>query len=356
MSTQQAAAAAAGTTTAGDFTYFLGGFDPARFFAEHWERRSLYLPRGDGDAARFAHLISPERLFEREVARCGHLKASTRAADGWNQEIRIQPEQAQKLFRAGMTICASMLDESGPCGEVIAAYRRAITTGAPPHVNCYYSPEGRGYGLHFDTHPVWILQVSGSKHWTVSYEPAVRNPRFNVVFPPGRDHVKLPWIALDRPNTSDPERFMQVQLQPGDVLYMPAGCWHAARAEGSSLALTLALGRLSTFDLFSFLLARVTERRLPEVTERLSPFPRPELLQDGAPREAVLAEIAADLELLRAAIQRIDAESLLQLYEFHAEHPETMLASRQFSHASSQVASMKRLYGDETARPAGDGS
>lgn len=351
MSSTQQAAEAAVNAAAHDFSYFLGGFDPARFFAEHWERRSLYLPHGD--SGRFAHLISAESLFGREVARCGHLKASTRAADGWNQEIRIQPEQAQKLFRAGMTICASMLDEAGPCGEVIAAYRRAITTGAPPHVNCYYSPEGRGYGLHFDTHPVWILQVSGSKHWTVGLEPAVRNPPFNVVFPPDRDHVKLPWIALDRPNTSDPERFMQVHLQPGDVLYMPAGCWHAARAEGSSMALTLALGRLSTFDLFSFLLSRVTERRLPEVTSRLAPFPRPELLNDAAPREALRAQIAADLERLRAAIARLDAESLLELYEFHAEHPETLLASRQFAHASSQVASMKRLYADDAPRKAG---
>src|SRR5262249_35511931 len=167
-----------------DFSLFLGGFDAERFFQRHWEQRSLHIPHGD--PRRFASLISHETFFEREVHRCRHLKASTRDASGWNVEVRIQPEQAFKMFRAGMTICASMLEETGPIGELIATYRRGITTAAPPHVNCYYSPDQRGYGLHFDTHPVFILQVAGSKHWTVSHAPAVRKPPFHVIFPARR--------------------------------------------------------------------------------------------------------------------------------------------------------------------------
>jgi hypothetical protein len=243
-----------------------------------------------------------------------------------------------------MTICASILDEAGPCGEVIAAYRSAFVTAGPPHVNCYYSPDQAGYGLHFDTHPVWILQVAGSKHWTVSYEPAVPNPPFNVIFPPGRERVKLPWITLDRPDVDDPERFMRVRLDPGDVLYIPAGGWHAARAEGSSLALTLAMGRVSTLDLFDLLVNSTAALRLREVTDRLEPVPREFLPGHDAGRAALLARLGRDLSRLQELVAGLDAEALLKVYEYHAEHPEHLLAQRKFMPAREQVKDMKVRY------------
>lgn len=329
--------------TGPDFSFLLGGFDRQTFFDRHWERRSLHLQ--NGDPGRFAHLISEKSLFETEVHRCEHLKASTRGADGWNVEVRIQPDQAAKMFRAGMTICASMLDESGPCGEILAAYRSGITTGAPPHVNCYYSPDHKGYGLHFDTHPVWILQVAGSKNWTVSYEPGVRNPPFNVIFPPGRERVKLPWITLDRPHVDDEERFMHIRLDPGDVLYIPAGGWHAASAEGPSLALTLALGRIGTLNLFELLVNQAATRHLTETSTRLSPFPKSELPSHGSLRGEVLAQIDGDLTRLKQLVQHIKAEDLLQLYEHYSDHPETMLAGRKFVPAKEQVKWMQEIHG-----------
>jgi ribosomal protein L16 Arg81 hydroxylase len=331
------------------FSLFLGDFDPDLFFSQYWERRSLHIR--NGDPLRFSHLISAESLFEHEVKRCHHLKASTRDRDGWNLETRIQPDQAANMYRAGMTICASMLEERGPIGEVIKAYRSAITTAAPPHVNCYYSPDTRGYGLHFDTHPVWILQVSGSKHWTVSHEPGVKEPPFNVVFPPGRDRVKLPWITLDRPDVTDRDRFMEVQLNPGDVLYMPAGAWHAARAEGSSLALTVALGRVGTADLFNAIVGQTIQQRLRETTTRLPPMPTSDAAGGASRRADLMVRIAADLARLKALVQRIEAEDLLRIYEAYAEHPEALLAGRQLVGVKEQVQSMKAAYpGKEEGR------
>ena len=325
------------------FSLFLGGFDPARFFAEHWERRSLHIP-GD-DPRRFAHLMSPENLFDREVRRCQHVKASTRDRDGWNVEIKIQPEQALKMFRAGMTICASVLDDSGPIGEVIKAYRAGVTTAAPPHVNCYYSPDARGYGLHFDTHPVWILQVAGTKHWTVGREPAIVNPPFNVIFPPGHDRLKLPWTTIDRPDVDDRDRFMEVTLNPGDVLYMPAGAWHAARAEGSSLALTVAVGRIGTFELFDFVVLQNVQQRLREVTRRLPAVPKSALASGDDVHAELRTRVGADLAALKALVDRVTVDDLLKVYEIYAEHPDAIVGTRQVITAKEQVTWMKAAYG-----------
>lgn len=324
---------------------FLGDFDPARFFAEHWEQRALHLTHGD--PGRFADLISPDSLFDRELERCAHVKASARDADGWNQEIRIRPDQARKLFRAGMTICATMLDEAGPCGRVVEAYRRAVTSAAPPHVNCYYSPDQRGYGLHFDTHPVWILQVAGVKHWTFSREPGVVNPPFNVVFPPGRDRVVLPWITLDRPDLGDYTAFQEIRLEPGDVLYLPAGCWHAARAEGTSLALTLAQSRITTFDAFNLALSQIVAQKLPGATMRLPPFPRESLPGHEAGRAEVLARLETALQDVKAMVARLDGAALLEVYDYLAAHPEAILPGRQLTHAKGQVEQMKAQHGPD---------
>lgn len=325
-----------------DLSLFLGAFDRATFFAHHWERRSLHLAHHD--PGRFAHLIDHESFFEREVARCGHLKASSRDSQGWNQEIVIQPEQALKMFKAGMTICATRLDEKGPCGEVLEAYRRGVTSAAPQHVNCYYSPDKRGYGLHFDTHPVWILQVAGSKHWTVSHEPAVRNPPFNVVFPPDRDFLKLPWISLYRPDLTDGESFMHVRLDPGDVLYIPAGGWHAARAEGASLALTLAMGRVGAADLFESLVSQSIVHRLRDLTSRLAPLPKPHLAPAGEQRAELAGQLEESLARLKGLVQSIGVEDLLRMYDFCAEHPEVLDTGRSFLGARDQVQAMKALY------------
>ena len=337
-------------TAPSELSLLLGDFDRERFFTQHWERRALHIRHKK--PSRFAHLISHESFFDTEVKRCAHLKASSRDKDGWNQEIRIQPEQALKLFRTGMTICATMLDECGPSGELIRALRSGITSAAPPHVNCYYSPDQRGYGLHFDTHPVWILQVAGSKHWTVSFEPGVRNPLFNVVYPPGRDRIKLPWITLDRPNVEDPEQFMQLCPEPGDVLYLPAGCWHAARAEGSSLALTLALSRMTTADLFGLFLSQALPQQ-SGLSTRLSPFPKSDAA-DGKGRVEVQAQLAADLEQLKELVKRLDANALMKIYEHCAGHPE-MFANRQMADAPRQVQSMIEQYSTRRAEGALDG-
>jgi len=337
------------TQTSTELSLFLGGFDPDEFFTRHWERRSVHI-RHD-DPQRFAHLISPESLFEREVKRCQHLKASSRDRDGWNVETRIQPEQAEKMYRAGMTICASVLDESGPIGEVIKAYRSGITTAAPPHVNCYYSPDARGYGLHFDTHPVWILQVAGSKHWTVSYEPGVKNPPFNVIFPPGRDRIKLPWITLDRPDVGDRAQFMDVQLNPGDVLYMPAGAWHAARADGSSLALTVAMGRIGTLDLLNFIIGQTVSQRLREVTARLPPLPKADVSAAASARADLKLRAGADLARLKMLVERIDVDDLMKVYDIYAEHPEAFVGERQMVTAREQAQLMKGMSFSDAAGP-----
>ena len=95
----------------------------------------------------------------------------------------------------------------------VASFCRDLerTLTHPVQANAYLTPPvARGLELHEDPHDVFAVQCHGTKRW--------------VVHPPDR---ATPW---------------DLELRPGDVLYLPAGIRHAAQTLGEpSLHLTLGV-------------------------------------------------------------------------------------------------------------------
>jgi len=112
----------------------------------------------------------------------------------------------------------------------IAVFCRQIegVLGHPTQANAYLSPpSAQGLPLHHDTHDVFVLQASGSKHWRV-YHPAEPLPLPHQWY----DH-------LDRP---DEEPAYSFTLHTGDVLYLPRGWRHEATTRREeSLHLTIGV-------------------------------------------------------------------------------------------------------------------
>lgn len=260
-----------------------------RFFADYWDRRACFLP---GPRDRFADLFD-RASFDRAAAGCGALKATFFDEKGWLTDVKIAPGEIAKRLAAGMTICAGILPETGALASFLAAYRGAIHSAGIVAFNSYLSPDGHGFGLHFDNHPVWILQIAGVKRWRFSVEPAVANPIVNVTMPPDRDRIALPWATIVRPAA---ESLHEARLEPGDILYLPAGCWHEARAEGGSLALTLAASPAAAIELVRLLVAR-RAAEFPALFARLPAVPA-EATRDGA----APPEIAQPLRALREGL------------------------------------------------------
>lgn len=100
--------------------------------------------------------------------------------------------------------------------------------------NAYLTPSGtQGFAPHFDDIDAFVVQIHGSKRWRV-YKPAMGGfdelPRTSSVDFTA-DDMKDKALALD------------VTLNPGDVLYMPRGAIHEARAveDAPSLHITLSV-------------------------------------------------------------------------------------------------------------------
>ena len=119
-------------------------------------------------------------------------------------------------------------------------------------MKCYLSPRGYGFNAHFDAHIVTQLQIEGRKRWRYSVRPGVVDPLDNgfadeggEVRVIGRSPSEL--RSWERASVAD-ATFEEVVLEPGDLLCLPPGTWHEAKAVERSLALNVAFSAFSPWN------------------------------------------------------------------------------------------------------------
>jgi lysine-specific demethylase/histidyl-hydroxylase NO66 len=150
---------------------------------------------------------------------------------------------------AGATIVLQGLHRSWP--PLRAFTRRLVAElGHPAQVNAYITPESaRGFDAHYDVHDVFVLQVSGEKHWSV-HAPVREHPRPDEGWSQWRAAVES--RAREKP-------VLDVVLRPGDALYLPSGWLHSAVARaGTSIHLTVGVAPLTGADVARELVAELS--------------------------------------------------------------------------------------------------
>jgi Cupin superfamily protein len=216
------------------FEWLIEPIPPEVFFKDYYERKPLLIE--GKDPAKFSSLLSVEAIdrylatgapchpdvFLVDAAR--ELKADDYA---FPESGRIDLPRAYQLFNSGATISLGQMHERlAP----LAALCRAMEHRFSHHfqTNIYLSPRNaQGFKTHYDSHDVLVLQIAGSKHWTL-YDTPIELPLRGQGFDPEK-HIPGP-----------PTREMTVHA--GDVLYCPRGLFHAARATDEvSLHITLGL-------------------------------------------------------------------------------------------------------------------
>jgi hypothetical protein len=149
-----------------------------------------------------------------------------------------------------------------------------LALGHPIQANAYLTPPGAaGLAPHHDTHDVFVLQVAGTKHWVVR-EPAIDTP--------------LPRHTTDHVVAAGQAVLFDVDMQPGDALYLPRGFVHSAAAQqGVSLHLTLGVLATTVHDVLRHVLDQAGE----DVAFRRS-LPPGWPYGDAAAADAVKAAVA----------------------------------------------------------------
>ena len=219
------------------FKWLIDPIEPTTFFTEFYERKPLLIERKQ--SAKFESLLSIDAIdrylstttpcspdvFLVDAAR--ELKPEDYSFPNSEPPGRIDLPRAYQLFGTGATISLSQLHERLPS---LAALCRAVERTFSSHfqTNIYLSPpHAQGFKTHFDNHDVFVLQVSGSKVWTM-YDTGIVLPLRGQVFDP------------DKHTPGPPTR--EFTLYAGDLFYCPRGLYHSARStEEASLHITLGL-------------------------------------------------------------------------------------------------------------------
>ncbi len=285
------------------------------FFEEYWQKKPLCIKGAQG---RFSELFSMT-AFKQATRQCDNLKISAHDARGVSMERACSPDRVDEAFRAGATVCISGIQGNAQLNHFMDAFARQVRQAGELSFNCYYSPDGHGFSLHLDDHPVWILQIEGRKKWWYSKTP-YENPLSTVSFPRGTAAAQVPWAVapIERPDESS---FWEAVLKPGDVLYLPEGTWHRAAADGESLALTLACSRTSPLDLVQQVMAaRIAHRR--SLRENLPGAWAP-TMGERVP-EALETQFAAVIDELRGMVDGMTPQDMYDAWK--------KLAAKETSH------------------------
>ncbi|TXS33007.1 cupin [Streptomyces sp. ms191] len=221
------------------------------FARDVWGRAPL-LTRGASDFSDLLSASAVDELISRRGLRTPFLRvvdngsplpeSSFTSPGGVGATIADQIDDTAlwRSFAAGSTLVLQALQRTWePITEF--ASRLGTELGHPVQANAYVTPpQSRGFDDHYDVHDVFVLQIAGSKRWTVR-EPVHPDPLSDQ-----------PW-TLHRAAVVDAARevpCIDTGLEPGDVLYLPRGWLHAAEAQGSvSIHLTLGIHNWTRYAL-----------------------------------------------------------------------------------------------------------
>ncbi len=280
----------------------------SQFVEDFWPERPAVIPASLERVRELFPLLAsvPVRRLVEGYPQPVHAVGSNNT-DG-SQERMTDGRAAAAALDAGRTLClAGVHMVSAEAHNAIANLTTEL--GLPmsaAQCNGYTSPPGEGVPWHFDDREVIVVQLQGSKWWTVAVNREVRYPTSNFV------------LATRRPDEGDamssysPREFAgpslddqhELLLEPGSVIFLPRGTWHMTYASEPSFSLSFGFFLPTALDV---LLDAVRRRYV--VDER---YRRPLNHASPAQREQAMAWLVELLRDWQQDMSRYDSRDLLQ--------------------------------------------
>ena len=177
-------------------------------------------------------------------------------------------------------------------------------------VNLYIGWGGiHGFDLHWDNHDVFIIQVSGKKHWKI-YPPMRKYPLHRDIEPNDIAPTKPIWEDV---------------LTDGDILYIPRGWWHIANPINEpTIHLTFGVNRSHGLNFLNW----IAEKMLDV-----------EIFRKDLPRfKSTNKQTEHIQEMKKALIEILDDDSLIRYFK------ETDARSIARPHFSFPLATKENMF------------
>ncbi|GGD56674.1 hypothetical protein GRI62_02635 [Erythrobacter arachoides] len=231
-----------------------------QFFAECFERR-VHRTHGHHPAVddllsmdRIDELISDSELPPNSLSMAKSGESVPPAEYTFDNGI-VDRGAVLDNFRDGATIILPQLHYAdGKLYQFCLALEREF--GARVQTNIYLTPPGStGFGIHYDDHDVFVIQVAGAKQWEIYGD---------------RDGLPYKGESFRKDHDETGELRDSFVLNPGECLYVPRGTAHRAPNHGTEPSLHITVGILvQTWA--EFMLEAVAEAslRIPDLRHSL---------------------------------------------------------------------------------------
>lgn len=167
--------------------------------------------------------------------------------------IETTAQDARKLFQNGMGLLFKEANKISPLLQDWVQNIRAdlsLSNLTFARNLIYATPDGKGTAPHFDQNLNFVLQLHGTKIWTMAPNNDVLHPMTRHTM--GQETDPELGSYLERPlPTQMPKKVEGYELKPGSLLFIPRGYWHATESEGDSLALNFTFTAPTWIDLLT---------------------------------------------------------------------------------------------------------
>jgi 50S ribosomal protein L16 3-hydroxylase len=264
----------------------LGGLTPAQFMRRHWQKKPLLVRQAvpmDGPP------VSRAALFDLAAREDVESRLIRHGATGWT--LRHGPFARRALpspKQPGWTLLVQGVDLHDDAAHALMRRFRFLPDARLDDLMISYAGDGGGVGPHFDSYDVFLLQVQGTRRWSIGRQ---------------RDLSLRPDVPLKILRDFEPEQTFD--LEPGDMLYLPPRYAHDGVAIGADcMTCSIGLRSPAASALGADLLARIAEAGADALQDE--PASRPLHYRDPA-QAAVDAPAAMPAALQAFAREAVEA-------------------------------------------------
>lgn len=231
-----------------DIKWLLGHDNVENFMTNNWRKDVFHVQR------------NPDLLYDRLISLAD---IDTLIAQGSHDRISLvhddkiimpnaydegkNTEAILEFYRSGATIILDNLEKTVPSlRELGHNVLKGFNWIKGVFSNVYLTPKNaQAFELHSDWQDVFILQVDGSKHWSV-YEGDYSNP--------------LNEGQCRKFDSEKTKKIFEGELEPGDLLYVPRGFPHEVKTTDQfSLHITLTVVSYTAYDFMNFVIEKMSD-------------------------------------------------------------------------------------------------
>lgn len=302
---------------------------PEEFTSQYWGRQPVFI-KGSPDKL---EKLFPGGFKREDFVRAVHDSVASKAKGFILYGVRGQsPENAESVLSKGTHLIEpEEIDETLANGEsvtvtslreerlvrFVSAIKAQLNHAGEITLDSSLSPPRQGFPSHIDPISNIFIQTEGRKSYWVSKTPVLQWPRANALITRDGQGVYVEHVAEEWEEITDADQcsLVEIVMEPGDMLYIPAGTIHPTKSHDEySLNVILIFRHANFLDLVNQTLAESLAhdpawRHLPHVCVTGT--------GGGEPPEEARAFFAERLIELREMVNALTPDSLALNRHWH---------------------------------------